>query len=245
MVDDDPLKAEFAALPSALLIRPPGADAARRTVRRRRHRAIASASVLAVLAVVALGLGSAGYVRRPPRTTAAVNPSAMPSPTPASPHPVAPTGAPSSARTRTGTTAPTTTVATGVPCHRYGAALLDTTTSSSVSVGVDQKGLYPLCPGERVRVFVATYSVDSNGVQHLFRSQVGYLDPAHNPITLTYQAPPCHAIIYVMSGNQTIKQTIPATDNLYQDGPLVYGSPQWGPYNGQVWLHEQDPCGTT
>jgi hypothetical protein len=247
MVDHDPLEAEFAALRSALLIRPPGPDAVRRTVRRRRHRAIASAGALAVLAVSALALSAAGYVR-PPQRTAAVDPSVSPSPTvPAVPHPVGSAGParPSSSPGHTAAARPPASATSGPPCHRYGAVLLDSTTSSSVTVRVDQQGLYPLCPGERVRVFAATYSVDSNGVQHLFKSQVGYLDLGHNPVTVPYQTPPCHAIVYVMSGNQTIKQTIPATDNIYQDGPLVYGSPQWGPYNGVVWLHEQDPCSTT
>jgi hypothetical protein len=248
MVDGDPLAAEFAALRSELIIRPPGVAAAEQTVRRRHYRAVASASALAVFAAVGLGLGVAGYVKRPPRMTAAVNPSVTASSGRSllTPKPNGPSvSLPSGSRTHT-IPGPTGATATGgAPCHRYGAALLDSVTANTVSVRVDQKGLYPLCPGERIRVFAASYTVDSNGVQHLVKSDVGYLDLAHNPITLSYQQAPCDAVVYVFSGNQAIKSTIPATNNIYEDGPLVYGGPEWGPYNGQVWLNLRDPCSKT
>jgi hypothetical protein len=248
MVDDDPLVAEFAALRSALITRPPGVAEAERTVRRRHYRAVASATALAVVASVGLGLGVAGYVKRPPRMTAAVNPSVTASPTTTTRATPQLTG--SSAALPTGTrghigTPPPGPTATEAPCHRYGAALLDSAGTSTVTVRVNTQGLYPLCPGERVRVFAASYTVDSKGVQHLAKSDVGYIDLAHNPITLSFQLGPCSAVVYVFSGNQTIKSTITGTNDIYQDGPRVYGGPQWGPYNGQVWLHQQDLCKTT
>src|SRR6266516_1889609 len=103
MVDDDPLAAEFAALHAALIVRPPGAVAAEQTVRRRHFRAVASASVLAVFAAVGLGLGVAGYVKRPPRMTAAVQPS--------------PTAPPTPTRTTARPTGPTTPAASGSRAH--------------------------------------------------------------------------------------------------------------------------------
>ena len=39
-----------------------------------------------------------------------------------------------------------------------------------------------LCPGERIRVFWASYTEDSTGTSHLYRSQVGWLDHAHPTI---------------------------------------------------------------
>jgi hypothetical protein len=108
---------------------------------------------------------------------------------------------------------------------------------------VDQRGQYPLCSNERVRVFTASYSVDAGGVQHLYRSNIGYLDMAHNPLTVPLQVPACHVVIYVVSGNQAIKQTIPPIKNIYEEGPAVYGDPAYGPYQGVVWISEQNPCG--
>ena len=84
---------------------------------------------------------------------------------------------------------------------------------------------------------------DGGGVQHLYRSSTGTVDLAHNPLTLPLQLPACHVVIYVISGSATIKQTIPAMGNIYEDGPLVYGDPAYGPYNGVVWISEQNPCG--
>ena len=179
MAEHDPLAAEFAALRTAVLVRPPGVRAAQATIRRRRHR------------------------------------------------------------TAAGTTGPS--------CKQYGAVLLDNPTSSTVTVRADQSGLYPLCPGERVRVFVAVYSYDTKDAQHLFFSQTVYLDAGHNPVTLTYQVPACRDAVYVMSGNQTIRQSLPASADPIQTGIAAYSSSQWGPYNGVVWSEDQNrgcPTGT-
>ena len=125
--------------------------------------------------------------------------------------------------------------------------LLDNPTSSTVTVRADQSGLYPLCPGERVRVFVAVYSYDTKDAQHLFFSQAVYLDAGHNPVTLTYQVPACRDAVYVMSGNQTVRQSLPASADPIQTGIAAYSSSQWGPYNGVVWSEDQNrgcPTGT-
>jgi hypothetical protein len=246
MLEHDPLAAEFAALRTSVLTRPPGVQAARLTVRRRRHRVTVATTSLVVIAVAVLGIAVASFAVPPRRSTIVVQPTTSSTATPFG-FTVSPT-APA-----TGTRAPgpppprpPTKTSTGPPCPHYGAVLLDTPGTSTVSVRVDQRGQYPLCPGERVRVFAVTYTVDGSGVQHLYRSQVSTLDAAHNPQTLAYWTPPCaHAMIYVMSGNQPIKPTIPAMDNYYVDGPAYWGSPAYGPYNGVVWIEEQAACDPT
>ena len=56
----------------------------------------------------------------------------------------------------------------------------------------------------------AVYGFDAQGQQNLFYSKIGYLDGAHNPLSLPYNSPvDCHHTTYVMSGNQTIRQTLP------------------------------------
>ena len=113
---------------------------------------------------------------------------------------------------------------------------------TTVSVRVDSQGPYPLCSDERIRVFVATYSIDVKGTQSLYRSQTGYLDAAHNPLTLSYQVPPCHATVYVVSGNQAIRTTIPAMVDFYKQAPSAYYTTAAGPYGGVVWVQEENPC---
>jgi hypothetical protein len=245
MLEHDPLATEFAALRTAVLTRPPGPAAARRTVRRRRHRAILATTSLVVFAIAALGIALAGYAATPRPMPTAQPPLQGTSGTRATGVPFInpPPAASASPRANQGGGGPTAATTTDAPCTKHGAVILDTPHPTSVSVRVDQRGPYPLCPNEKVRVFAATYSVDGSGVQHLYKSSTGTVDLAHNPLTLPLQLPPCHVIVYVMSGSATIKQTIPATSNLYEDGPLVYGNPAYGPYNGVVWISDQNPCG--
>jgi hypothetical protein len=236
----DRLAAQFAALRTAVVCRPPGAAAARLTLRRRRRRAAVGAASLVVVA--ALGLAVAGFAA-PPRHLSATRPPGEPLPSPGGSAPLA-AAAPPARQPGTSRSASAGS-ATDTPCTRYGAVLLDLPRQTSVSVRVDQDGPYPLCPGERVRVFVATYSVDSSGAQHLYKSFVAALDAAHNPLTLPVQLPACHVTIYVISGNQQVKSTIPAMSDFYKQAPGVYYSTAAGPYGGVVWLQEEDPCAGT
>jgi hypothetical protein len=243
MLEPDPLAAEFAALNAAVPTRPPGVAAAERTVRRRRRRlAVASAS-LAVALVAVLGVAVAGLAAPSRRVTPALPElSATPGgPTPLPELPDAPSAVPANRPPN----APAGSVpagGSGAPCKRYGAVQLDSPGLSTVSVEVDSRGPYPLCQGERVRVFVATYSLDGKGTQSLYRSQTGYVDAAHNPLTLPYQVPPCHATVYVVSGSQAIRATIPAMVDFYKQAPTAYYSAASGPYGGVVWVQEQNPC---
>jgi hypothetical protein len=245
MLERDPLAAEFAALRSAVLIRPPGPAAAARTVRRRRRRTAVVTSSLVVALIAVLSVAAAGLAAGPHRVTPA-----WPSPSLGAPDTTTPrmdtTAGPSHASPSVRRLTPTPGSGASGSCHRYGAVQLDAPALTTVSVKVDPQGPYPLCPGERVRVFVATYSIENSaGVQTLYRSQTAYLDAAHNPLTLTYQVPPCHAGIYVVSGNQPIHPTIPAMEDFAGQAPSAYATPAAGPYNGVVWVQEQDPCAGT
>ncbi len=237
----DPLAAEFAALRTAVVSRPPGVAAARRTVRRRRQRVVVGAASLAVVVLAALGVAVAGFAA-PPGHRSAPRPAADPVPSTGAPSlaPAAPPVLPGPSRPASAGAAPA--VSSGAACTRYGAVVLDTPKQTSVTVRVDQDGPYPLCPGERVRVFVATYSVDSTGGQHLYKSVTGTLDAAHNPLTLPLQVPPCHVTVYVISGNQQVKSALPAMSDFPKQAPAAYYSAAAGPYGGVVWLQEEDPC---
>jgi hypothetical protein len=242
MAEHDPLAAEFAALRTAVLVRPPGVRAAQARVRQRRHRtAIVLTSVIAFV-VAAAGVAFASMKPPHPEAPAALHTPTPPASSEATLGPSQPAG-PTVSGGHPPVVIPSGATASGPACHQYGAVLLDHPTPNTVTVRVDNQGLYPLCPGERVRVFVAVYSYDAQRVQHLYYSRTGFLDAAHNPLTLPYQVPDCQDMVYVMSGNQTIKQTIPAIDP-YMDGPQVYGGPQWGPYNGVIWLADQYRCAT-
>ncbi|MBO0871314.1 MAG: hypothetical protein J2P15_22395, partial [Micromonosporaceae bacterium] len=95
----------------------------------------------------------------------------------------------------------------------------------------------PGCDGGRLRVFWAVYRLDPTGAQHLYRSQVHYLDPAHNPVRLTYQVPACPWAIYVVAGDQQILGSIPAMLNFASQVPTAYSAA------GVLYVHEQ-PCPT-
>jgi hypothetical protein len=238
MLDHDPLAAQFVQLRATVLTQPPGPAAAAQTVRRRRQYTAVVASSLAVVAVAALGVTAASLATPPRQGSTTAWPGLTDG---AAPTATAPEQTPAASRSAGRPVLPTLPDLPNV-CRRLGAVTLDVPLMNTVSVRVDPAGPYPLCPGEQVRVFVATYSVDAGGVQHLYKSQVSMLDSGHNPLTLSYSVPPCHTTIYVISGNQPIRATIPAMASFYQEAGAVYSTPAAGPYGGVIWLQEQDPC---
>jgi hypothetical protein len=248
VAEHDPLAAEFAALRSALLVRPPGVRAVQLRLRQKRHRTVVVLTSVVAFVVAAAGVAFAGIraphpevpaTQRPPSRTASASPTRGQVPAPG-------VSATIGGRPPVGGS-PTAKSSAGTPCTQYGAVLLDHPTATQVTVKVDQQGLYPLCPTEKVRVLVAVYWYDAQQVQHLYYSKSGTLDTAHNPLTLPYQTPTtCDYIVYVVSGNQPVNQTLGPMQNPYADGPAVWGGKQWGPYNGIVWINDQsgdgNPC---
>jgi len=205
MPEPDALTGRFAALRADLPTHPPGLAAAERVVRgRRRRRVMLTASLAVVLASVLGGAALGVRGAPPPAGTDVLD-----------------VGAPVGA-IDAGTPDPS---ATPGGCSRYGMVRLDGATANAVTVRDDPS--YPLCPAERVRVFVATYSLDAAGTQTLFRYQVGYLDADHDPLTLGCQVPGCHAAIYVGSGEQQIRESIVA--NVAPQGDMV-------------WMKEENTC---
>ncbi|MEH0844484.1 hypothetical protein V6U81_19060 [Micromonospora sp. CPCC 205711] len=66
-----------------------------------------------------------------------------------------------------------------------------------------------LCPGERIRVFWATYSRTADGGAKLYRSQVHHLDRSAPTWTMRLVLPGnCGDSWYVAAGNWSIPQTL-------------------------------------
>ena len=65
-----------------------------------------------------------------------------------------------------------------------------------------------LCPGERIRVFWASYAEDSSGSSHIYRSQVGWLDRSHPTIRFLVVLPnACGMSWYAGHGSFAIPTT--------------------------------------
>ena len=69
MAEHDPLAAEFAALRTAVLVRPPGVRAAQATIRRRRHR---TAVVMTSVVASSAARGMSAHNKEPPAMPARI-----------------------------------------------------------------------------------------------------------------------------------------------------------------------------
>jgi hypothetical protein len=113
--------------------------------------------------------------------------------------------------------------ATSPQCRGYGLVQGTATGGTSVTVRAQPPGNgWRLCDDARLRVFWAVYRLDPVGVQHLYRSQVHYLDEAHNPLRLIYPAPGCPWSVYVVAGDQSIRGSIPAMADFPRQAPAAY-----------------------
>jgi hypothetical protein len=248
MSERDPLVDEFAALAAAVVATPPGAEAARRHLRRR-CRLGAGAAIVVVVLLSTAGVALVNAARHGPETTAALPITGLPSRASRIPVAPLPTGARSTAPGALSSNGPpeADTFSTGAPakggCHPYGAVRLADQSGDTLLVYVDDHGRYPLCPGEKVRVFWASYTFDDSGVQRLYRSQVATLSAAHNPLRLTVQAPTCgHYSLYIISGDHQILTLIPAASDFSAQAGAVYYSDAAGPYGGIVNITEHQEC---
>jgi hypothetical protein len=249
MSERDPLPDEFAALAAVVVTTPPGVEAARRHLRHRRRR-LGAGAVVAVVLVAVTGFALLNTARHQEVGTTAALPTAGLSPR--TPHaPVAPM--PTVARSTTPSTPSTNDLpeadaftlgaSARAGCHPYGAVRLADRSGDIVLVRVDNQGRYPLCPGERVRVFWASYTFDDSGVQHLYQSQVSTLSAAHNPLPLTVRTPACgHYSLYIISGGHQIVTVIPAAPDFSTQATAVYYSTAAGPYGGVVDVSEYQDC---
>ncbi|HEX5540683.1 MAG TPA: hypothetical protein VFX60_03850 [Micromonospora sp.] len=154
-----------------------------------------------------------------PTVTRTVTPTANPTTT------VRPSRQPAPTRSTSGATQrPSTTTTTHKPkpaCTPAGVVdvvQVVTYGVAKVAARTDGKMGDQLCPGERIRVFWATYSATSDGGAKLYRSQVRYLDHSQPTWTMTLELPGnCGDSYYVVRGNATIPQTL-------KPGEVPFGS---------------------
>ena len=221
-----------------------------------------AATVASVLAVGVLG-GSTAFAGRhgqefgtEHRLAAATAPDAAPSPAPsASPTPGASAAGPSTGAAVSALPAPdaiTPTHPVPVPtskrsttapkpaatatCKPRGVAdMLSLYNMGDAVVGVRVDGVSSdqLCPGERVRVFWATYVYDAAGVAQLTGSQVYWLDQAQPTVHMQLRVDPdyCHSAWFIARGSDAIPTTlapgvVPFVNKMNWDYPAIKPSCQ-------------------
>lgn len=154
-----------------------------------------------------------------PSATVTTSPSAVPVPA-GPPTPTAtparastPTQRPAPARSTSGA-APRPRATTGTPrasCTRAGVVdVVQVFTDGEVKVAARTDGEWTdqLCPGERIRVFWATYRRTADGGAKLYRSEVRYLDRSSPTWTMRLVTPDTCGPWYVVSGGASIPQTL-------------------------------------
>ncbi|KAB1915510.1 hypothetical protein [Micromonospora sp. AMSO31t] len=151
-----------------------------------------------------------------PPSTETATPSAVPvpaSPTATPARASTPTRRPAPARSTTGA-APRPRATTRTPrpsCTRAGVVdVVQVFTDGVVKVAARTDGEWTdqLCPGERIRVFWATYRRTADGGATLYRSQVRYLDRSSPTWTMHLVTPDTCGPWYVVSGGASIPQTL-------------------------------------
>ncbi|MET8837636.1 hypothetical protein ABZV78_27485 [Micromonospora sp. NPDC004540] len=153
-----------------------------------------------------------------PPTIAAATPSAAPvlagpaSPTATPARASTPTRRPAPARSTAGAAArPRATTSPRVSCTPAGVVdVVQVFTYGEVKVAARTDGEWTdqLCPGERIRVFWATYRRTADGGATLYRSQVRYLERSAPTWTMRLVLPDTCGPWYVASGAWSIPQTL-------------------------------------
>lgn len=220
-------------------------DVPESAVRSRRRWLLPTAGLGAVL-LITVGVAATRFeAERPvsarPAAELAPVPSATASATPAVPTPVpaaSVTPTPTPSRTVSASRRPAPTRSTSTPTRRPAA----TTTSATprctpagvvdvvqvftygevkVAARTDGESTDQLCPGERIRVFWATYRRTADGGASLYRSQVNYLDRSDPTWTMRLVLPgACGDSWYVVAGNWSIPQTLKPGTVPFGDGKL-------------------------
>ncbi len=135
---------------------------------------IAGSSVLATRASAVLTTATATATPTATVATRVVTASAVPTADPAPTGRTTPTGHP--------TARPSSCERLGVVDQQGGFTPGPGGSWVTLAARTDGQWANQLCPGERIRVFWASYTEDSTGTSHLYRSQVGWLDHAHPTI---------------------------------------------------------------
>ncbi|SBT46231.1 hypothetical protein [Micromonospora narathiwatensis] len=159
-----------------------------------------------------------------PPTTGAAAPSATPDPARTSTPTASPTAVPSRTSVPTRRPAPARSTTTSAPrrsattttpkpsCTPAGVVdvvQVVTYGVAKVAARTDGESTNQLCPGERIRVFWATYSRTADGGAKLYGSQVHYLDRSAPTWTMRLALPgSCGQSWYVVAGNWSIPQTL-------------------------------------
>lgn len=216
MSERDPLRDALSATAQAVrpFVVPPGVEATRRTLRRRRARP-AVAAVVVLLAFLGIAWVLPSAFPTPPTdvvpsasASADASPSATPSPT-AGPTPSTPPGVVGQVN---GGPAPTRSSSPKAPSCNKAAAYAYSEGASGDSSRI---GARLLCPGQRMRVFWASYEVLADGRQQLVASEVYYLTPA-KPSVIAYVSIPerCPGLVVTVQGNEAVRQTLPVGSGL-------------------------------
>jgi hypothetical protein len=223
----DRVREAFAELTDAVdpFVKPPGIESVRATVRRRRQRRlggtmVSALAVAGVVTLVQLPAADRPGVDETARPTAAtsVAPTALPAP-PAPPSAAATIGA----ATASATTTPTPeenrpgrggTTPTVGPTR---APVLPPPCASAVTAAAAGANLVitgaPVCEGETVAVFWATYETQRDGSQRLFASERHTLTRGSPRVTTTLrESPICIGPWYVVRGDIEIRTTIPVEE---------------------------------
>jgi hypothetical protein len=240
MSSRDPLVARFAALRAAVPTTPPGVEAARRTVatwRRRRLVGALAALALATSGIAVLATRASGTPQV--ATTPSSSASTFIEPLPTTPsQPVGP-GAAGSPGTGSTTSAPGRSPGSPTPCIPSLSA--NVTKIVGVQIEVSLADTKPRCPNERLRVFWATYTIDTAGIQHLFRSGTAFLDPT-NPAVQFVAVNPTQCltrILYVAQGSAAIPSTITTGTDMMKVDPFRVPRPGIGNF---LWASDPGSC---
>lgn len=202
MSDEEHIRAAFAEFRVAVLphIRPPGVEAAHRTLRRRSvvRTAAAASGCAAVLMAAGLALASRASppqeLHQPFATAyAATSPSASPAPPP--PHGV----------TRF-------TVSTEPSCDSRGQVHVTGHGLSKIIFmlhNAEGRDGTPLCRELRLRVFWASYAYQPDGSQTLYAHEEFVLTPGRPHQTSVAEHPICGGDVYFVAGDYAIVESIP------------------------------------
>jgi hypothetical protein len=215
-------------------ITPPGVDAARRTLKRRRARRTATAFVAAgVLAVGAIA-GVTQPWSRP--STPIGSPAPIPSASvSASPTPSAPT--PSAVASSSPPAIGPGQGGGGAPCAKDGVGIPTTSGDGTFVMKFSpwNSSAKAPCAGVQVKVWLVYYRTATDGTRSLANTEISYLTARKRSVPLSPQGGPCVSWL-IGSGTGPIPDQLPATDEwLNQPGPA---DPFWDAAHGQSGVRE-------